>query len=331
MRADRLVALLLLLQRRSRVTAAEVAEELEVSERTARRDLEALSMAGVPVYSQQGRNGGWQLLGGGRTDLSGLTADEARALFLVAGPASATPEVRAALRKLVRALPEPLRDEAEAASSAVVIDQGWGRTSRRTPPPPWLADLQRAVVDGVQVELSYVARDGNVSERVVHPLGLAARGSVWYLLGDTAAGMRTFRVERVSGVTSTGEPVVRPDDFDLEEAWASASEGMRRHWRAVEVTASARPDGVELLQAVFGTRLRIGPPDADGRVGIVLGRAVGGRPGRRAQRVRCARRGDRPAIGTRSCRAGGRRAGRDLPADRPSRGRSRTAREWSVN
>src|SRR6478609_7022499 len=81
MRADRLVALLLILQRKGRVTAAEVAEELEVSERTARRDLEALSMAGVPVYSQQGRNGGWQLLGGGRTDLSGLTADEARALF----------------------------------------------------------------------------------------------------------------------------------------------------------------------------------------------------------------------------------------------------------
>jgi predicted DNA-binding transcriptional regulator YafY len=270
MRADRLVALLLLLQRRGRVTAGEVAEELEVSERTARRDLEALSMAGVPVYSQQGRNGGWQLLGGGRTDLSGLTADEARALFLVAGPASATPEVRAALRKLVRALPETLRDEAEAASSAVVIDQGWGRSSRRTQPPAHLGVLQRAVVEGVQLQLSYVARDGNVSERVVHPLGLAARGSVWYLLAETAAGMRTFRVERVAGAEPTGEPVVRPDGFDLEEAWSSASEGMRRHWRSVEVTAIARGEGIELLQKVFGTRLSIGPPDNDGRVGIVL-------------------------------------------------------------
>src|SRR3954447_16340273 len=106
MRADRLVALLLILQRKGRVTAAEAADELEVSERTARRDLEALAMAGVPVYSQQGRNGGWRLLGGGRTDMSGLTSAETRALFLVAGPAaSATPEVRAALRKLVRALP----------------------------------------------------------------------------------------------------------------------------------------------------------------------------------------------------------------------------------
>jgi predicted DNA-binding transcriptional regulator YafY len=270
MRADRLVALLLLLQRRGRVTAAEVAEELEVSERTARRDLDALSMAGVPVYSQQGRNGGWRLLGGGTTDLSGLTADEARALFLVAGPASATPEVRAALRKLVRALPEPMRDEAEAASRAVVIDHGPGRDTRRTPPPPHLTEIQRAVVGGDQIQLAYVARDGAGTERLVHPLGLAARGSVWYLLADTAAGMRTFRVDRVTQVVPTGEPAVRPPDFDLEEAWATASEGMRRHWRAVEVQARVRSDGVELLQKVFGTRLRTGPPDADGRVEVVL-------------------------------------------------------------
>src|SRR5438045_8611027 len=102
-RADRLVAILMLLQTRGQVTAAEGAEELEVSERTARRDLDALGMAGLPVYSLQGRNGGWRLAGEGRTDLSGLTAAEARALFLVAGPNMATPEVKTALRKLVRA------------------------------------------------------------------------------------------------------------------------------------------------------------------------------------------------------------------------------------
>ena len=98
MRADRLVATLLFLQSRGRATVAEVAEELEVSTRTARRDLEALSMAGVPVYSQAGRGGGWSLVGGARTDLSGLSAPEARALFLVAGPGAATPEVKTALR-----------------------------------------------------------------------------------------------------------------------------------------------------------------------------------------------------------------------------------------
>src|SRR4051794_38668795 len=137
MRADRLVATLLLLQTRKRVTAAEVAAELEVSERTARRDLEALSAAGIPVYALPGRGGGWELVGGARTDLSGLTADEARTLFMVAGPAAAaTPEIKAALRKLVRALPEPFRESAQAAASSVVIDAGgWGRTRTVKPPP----------------------------------------------------------------------------------------------------------------------------------------------------------------------------------------------------
>ncbi|MEV0453014.1 HTH domain-containing protein, partial [Streptomyces sp. NPDC050600] len=99
------------------MTVAEVAAELEVSPRTARRDLEALSTAGIPVYSQRGR-GGWSLVGGARTDLTGLTAEETRALFLLAGPSSTTPELRTALRKLVRALPAPLRPGAEAASRA---------------------------------------------------------------------------------------------------------------------------------------------------------------------------------------------------------------------
>src|SRR5512146_1994143 len=100
MRADRLVAILLMLPTRGHGTAAEVAAELEVSERTARRDLDALGVAGLPVYSMQGRNGGWRLAGGGKTDLSGLNAAEAQALFLLAGPRATTPELRAALRKL---------------------------------------------------------------------------------------------------------------------------------------------------------------------------------------------------------------------------------------
>src|SRR5215467_3216711 len=151
MRADRLVATLLFLQARGRVTASEVAAELEVSVKTARRDLEALQIAGIPVYSLAGRGGGWALVGGARTDLSGLTAAEARTLFLVAGPASnATPEVKAALRKLVRALPAPMRAGAEAAAAAVVLDpSSWDRAA--VSPPRHLAELQRAAVDGVQV------------------------------------------------------------------------------------------------------------------------------------------------------------------------------------
>src|SRR5262245_52493269 len=151
MRADRLVAALLVLQTKGRVTAQALAEELEVSVRTARRDMEALASAGLPVYAQPGRGGGWTLLGGARTDLSGLTAAEARALFLLAGPAaSLAPEARAALRKLVRALPETFRAEAQAAASAVALDATrWGGTA--PPAQPHLDSLERAVIERRQV------------------------------------------------------------------------------------------------------------------------------------------------------------------------------------
>jgi predicted DNA-binding transcriptional regulator YafY len=272
-RADRLVAILLLLQARGQVTAAEIAEELEVSERTARRDLEALGMAGLPIYSQQGRNGGWRLVGGGRTDLSGLTAGEARALFLVAGPspASATPQVKAALRKLVRALPEPLRAGAEAASAAVVVDPGeWDDRARPRPAPPFLDAVQRAVVEGEQVTLGYVARSRESSTRVVHPLGLAAKGSTWYLVADTDAGLRTFRVDRVTSVLPTGQAVVRPAGFELAQAWQLITDEIEQRRTPLRARALARPDVVPLCRWILGNRVRIGPTGADGRVEIEL-------------------------------------------------------------
>jgi predicted DNA-binding transcriptional regulator YafY len=265
-----LVAILLMLQARGQVTAAEVAEELEVSERTARRDLDALGMAGIPVYSQQGRGGGWRLAGGGRTDLSGLSASEARALFLVAGPSSgATPEVKAALRKLVRALPEPLRTDAEAASAAVVVDDtGWGRARPSAPPPPHLDRLQAAVIEGEQVVIDYVARDGAATTRVVHPLGLVTKGRVWYLVGGTAAGMRTFRLERVRAVDGTGERVERPEGFDLAEAWRLVTDSVEERWVDVRAHGHATPGSVGTLRRMFGSSVQLGPTDETGRVEI---------------------------------------------------------------
>ena len=271
MRADRLVATLLILQARGRVTAAELAAELEVSERTARRDLEALGMAGIPVYSQAGRNGGWTLVGGARTDLSGLTAAEARTLFLVAGPSSAvTPEAKAALRKLVRALPETFRAEAEAAASAVVLDPArWGTTS--LPRPPHLDALQRAVVAGVQVRLGYADRGRNESERTVHPLGLVAKSSVWYLIADTDAGLRTFRAGRVRSVILTDDPVVRPDGFDLAEAWQGVVAAMEERRNVVHALVLAEPPAVGWLRSRFGTQVAVGEPREDGRVEVEIG------------------------------------------------------------
>ncbi|MEJ2856704.1 MULTISPECIES: helix-turn-helix transcriptional regulator [unclassified Saccharothrix] len=273
MRADRLMAILLLLQQRAQLTAADVAREMEVSERTARRDLDALAMAGVPIYSTPGRGGGWRLVGGARTDLSGLTASEARALFLVAGPASAaTPAVKAALRKLVRALPEPFRVHAEAAASSLVTDpQRWGSSRvEHRPPPRFLDDLQDAVIRGVQVRLGYVDGNGIGTERTVHPLGIVAKGHWWYLVCDTDAGRRTFRVDRVSSADPTGDPVRRPDDFDLAASWREIADEVDRRRTPLEIQAICAPDGMARLRMVLGDRLQVGGATVDGRVEVVI-------------------------------------------------------------
>jgi predicted DNA-binding transcriptional regulator YafY len=269
-RADRLVATLLLLQARGRVTAAEVAEDLEVSVKTARRDLEALSMAGIPVYSQPGRGGGWQLVGGARTDLSGLTAAEARTLFLVAGPASAaTPEAKAALRKLVRALPETFRADAEKAAAAIVLDPaGWGGTAPAR--PPHLDELQDAVVRGVQVRLGYRDARGTVSDRVVHPLGLVSKGTVWYLVAGTDAGLRTFRVWRVQSVQMTADPAVRPPDFDLHRAWEQIVATMDERRGLRRVRGRVAREVLRWLRLQFGSRLTEGAVAADGWVEVEI-------------------------------------------------------------
>jgi predicted DNA-binding transcriptional regulator YafY len=261
------VAALLVLQARGRVTAAALAEELEISERTARRDLEALAVAGIPVYPQPGRGGGWSLVGGARTDLSGLTAAEVRTLFLIAGPATATPELKAALRKLVRALPETFRAEAEAAASAVVLDPtGWDHHPIR--PPVHLEVLQKAVIDGVQVRLSYTARDGKETERMVHPLGLVAKRSVWYLVADTDAGLRTFRVGRVRSVELTEERVERPEGFDLEEAWRTTMASLDERRVPTVATLRADVEVVPYLRATLGTPMKVDKADGARRVSV---------------------------------------------------------------
>lgn len=219
MRADRLVATLLLMQARGRVTAAELADELEVSVATARRDLEALSTAGIPVYPQAGRGGGWMLLGGARTDLSGLTATEAQALFLLVGPAtSIVPEAKSALRKLVRALPVTFRAGAEAAAKAIVIDPtGWGESGRQR--PPVVDVLQDAAVRRRKVRLVYQGRTRDRSERLVDPWGLVDKDDTWYLIAGTDRGQRTFRVDRVVDAVLTDLVADRPDAFELSKAW----------------------------------------------------------------------------------------------------------------
>lgn len=272
MRADRLVSVLLLLQQRQQVTASEVAAELEISERTARRDLESLGVAGLPVYSVQGRGGGWRLAGGGRTDLSGLSATEAQALFMVAGPSAATtPDVKAALRKLVRALPEQFRVSAQRAGSSIVVDErGWGQRVPTRPLPALLDDVRDAVVHGRQLELDYTSRSGETTTRLVEPLGLAAKGGTWYLVAGTAAGQRTFRVDRMSAVTPTGRAADVPAGFDLSQAWSLIADRVEELRLPVVARARVRGDALRFAAFRLRDRLRVGAAGDDGWVDVEI-------------------------------------------------------------
>ena len=276
MRADRLIALLMFLQQKGRVTAAEVALELEVSERTARRDLEALAMSGVPVYSQHGRGGGWQLVGGATTNLSGLSADEARALFLAVGPtASTTPQLAAALRKLGAAIPETFRADAEAASMAIKIDpSGWSSVAG-TAEVPHLEALTAAVVERTQIELGYESPRSDASVRVVHPLGLVTKRNVWYLVADSDPpgrpdGRRTFRLDRVQSVTRLDRPVVRPPDFDLDAAWLGIVSDVAALRSGIQVRVRVTPKMFGALAWVYTQRHVVEATLDDGRIEVTL-------------------------------------------------------------
>ncbi|MEV4253264.1 WYL domain-containing protein, partial [Spirillospora sp. NPDC049652] len=216
--------------------------------------------AGIPVYPQAGRGGGWALLGGARTDLSGLKASEARALFLLLGPAAAiAPEAKAALRKLVRALPSTFRQDAEAAADAVVVDPArWGEHRRARPA---LVDLlEDAVVRRRGTRLTYSGR-----ERVVAPLGLADKDDTWYLIAGTPDGRRTFRVDRITGAEVTDEPAERPADFDLAAAWDEVVTAMEARRATTTATATVETRYLRVLRDRFGRHCEVLEEAEDGR------------------------------------------------------------------
>ncbi|WP_410657621.1 helix-turn-helix transcriptional regulator [Amycolatopsis sp. lyj-112] len=268
MRADRLVATLLLMQARGRVTASELADELEISIATARRDLEALSAAGVPVYPQPGRGGGWSLVGGARTDLSGLSAMEAQALFLLAGPAaSVSPEVKSALRKLVRALPDTFRADAQAAADAVVIDPSrWGEREKER--PELLTVLQAGIVRRRRVRFGYAKKGADPVERVVDPWGLVDKDDIWYLIAGTEKGQRTFRVDRMSDAEVSDLPAGRPDDFELSRAWEQVVDQVERRRSGLDATVLIAERHLPILQDHFGRQSEVEETLDDGRVRV---------------------------------------------------------------
>lgn len=260
MRADRLISLLLLLQRHPQVTVAQVAAELEISERTARRDFEALMVAGVPVYSQPGRGGGWRLVGGARTDLSGLTEAEARALAIAAGTAAdrADPQSRQALRKITQALPERFRPAASVLAERTMTDQNrWGRDDVPAERPPAFEPVARAIAEQKRILFGY-----RMETRIADPLGMVLKTGRWYLLAETPKGRRNFRLDRMVEVSVTDEPATVPDGFDLEAAWAETMTELGRSGRHASATGRVLAPGVERsLELQFGRRYM---PQEDG-------------------------------------------------------------------
>jgi predicted DNA-binding transcriptional regulator YafY len=225
-KASRLVSVLLLLQTRGRMTAAELAEELEVSVRTIYRDLEALSAAGVPVYAEAGPNGGCQLVEGYRTRLTGLTAKEAEALFAagVAGPVGELglgTVLGAAQLKLLAALPKELADRATLAQQRFHLDAPtWFRGGRND---PHLVVVAAAVWDDRCIDIRYRHPGSKeLASRRLEPLGLVLKAGVWYLVARREGELRTYRVSRIEGVTTTDDTFERPADFDLARFWRAA-------------------------------------------------------------------------------------------------------------
>jgi predicted DNA-binding transcriptional regulator YafY len=244
MRATRLVSLLLLLQTRGQLTAAEIAERLEVSVRTVHRDVESLAAAGVPVEALRGPAGGYRLAGGYRTRLTGLTADEAEALFAAGMPGPAAElglggELAAARLKLLAALPSELQERATRASRLFHLDtRGWFRAEDTVPHLPALA---AAVWQGCRARIRY-REGGSVVQRTIDPLGLVLKGGAWYLVARRSAGMRVYRVSRVVSVRALEESFERPSSFELTVFWEQWSRSFEETLPRVQVTVRVDED-----------------------------------------------------------------------------------------
>jgi len=232
MKADRLLSTLLILQAKRRTTGRELAERLEVSERTVHRDMEALGVAGVPVYASRGAQGGWHLDEDWRTQVPGMDEAELRALLMAQprtlGDAKLAAAAESALSKLVAAMPEAMRQRAASMRERLYVDAtGWRGAAEDVGQLPIVQD---AVARDRKLSFCYAGGSIAGSERVVDPLGLIAKGSAWYLYASTKRGFRTFRVSRIANARVLDEPCQRPMDFDLGKAWRASTESFEREW-----------------------------------------------------------------------------------------------------
>ncbi|MFG2657064.1 helix-turn-helix transcriptional regulator [Streptomyces sp. NPDC048425] len=282
MRAARLIKMVLLLQSRPSMTAGELARELEVSERTVTRDAQALSEAGVPVYADRGRAGGYRLIGGYRTRLTGLARGEAEALFLSGVPGALREmgledAASGARLKVSAALLPSLRDASRTAAQRFHLDApAWFKEPRTPELLPAVAD---AVWDDRVVRARY-RRDeaGAEVERELEPYGLVLKAGVWYLCARVVGGgtHRVYRIDRFTGVEAGEERFVRDEEFDLPGFWEERAEQFARSILRAEVVLRLSPAGLRQLPhatepvSVRAARESAGEPDEEGWVTVTL-------------------------------------------------------------
>jgi len=269
---------LLLLQTRGRMTAREIADELEVSIRTVYRDVEALSAAGVPVYADRGPAGGYQLVDGYRTRLTGLTGDEAEALFLGGSPGAADElglgtVLAAAQLKLLAALPPELRSRATRIRERFHLDApGWFRDPEA---PEFLDVVAGAVWEQRRVLIKYTKWDKTPVERLLEPLGLVLKGVAWYVVARGRSRVNAYRVSRILSAVVLDERFERPSDFDLSVYWQQWARRLERTLYRAEAVVRLSPRAVELWflsGPVAGRALRetASEPDEQGWVRVTV-------------------------------------------------------------
>lgn len=271
MRADRLVSILLLLQVNKRMTSRELAQRLEVSERTIHRDMEALSASGIPIMAERGIHGGWHLLDGYQTNLTGLNEAEIQALFISTPPhlladLGLNHASEAALIKLLAALPAISRRDAEDIRQRIHIDvPGWNRPEESV---PFLPILQEAIWQERKLQLAYKRGDGTSVERVVDPLGLVAKGTVWYLVSAVEGELRTYRVSRIQDAAITADPCTRPPDFDLAVYWEQSSAQFTANLPRYPAKVRVEATMLDRLQSLwrYARVEHMSDPDDDGRL-----------------------------------------------------------------
>jgi predicted DNA-binding transcriptional regulator YafY len=263
MRADRLLSLLMLLQIRGKLSARVLAQELEVSERTIYRDIEALERAGVPLYSEQGRDGGYGLVDRYRTSLTGLSEGEVRALFMLSIPAplaelGVTKELRGALLKLAAALPDGRRSEEEAVRQRFYLDAvGW---ESEVGPTPHLHVVHQAVWHDRRLVLTYRPLFSAEVELTVDAYGLVVKAGVWYLVYAHRGRVSARRLAEFLDVRDAGEPFSRPSAFDLQAFWEGWCVARVELGAAYRVRVRVAPDAVAWLPIYLGSGSREAPP-----------------------------------------------------------------------